>query len=552
MKKMINKNLAMLIVGVTLATIVSAQPPEGFNYQAVVRNGDGEPIANQQVGLRITLQSEDATTVHYSESHLVTTSPQGVVSIIVGDGEVVDGTFAYIPWGSADIFMKVEVDAAGGTDYSELGTTRLQSVPYALFAPNTSGASLYGSGEAGKVALWTGESSLTSLEALGFDKNLEVVSSAEANDEDPIFVVRNREGQIVFGVYQTGVRVYVDSEESKGSKGGFAVGGLTQSKEGEIEYFRVTPDSTRVYVDMSSPTKAGKGGFAVGGLTQSKALPTDLLYISADSARIYIDNDAGAKTGSKGGFAVGGLTQGKLGVQEDYLMVTRDSSRVYVNTDSKTGSKGGFAVGGLTQGKVDPHNFMLLTPENYLIGQEAGASLTTGVYNSFLGYQAGRSTTDGVSNIFLGYKSGFSNIGNSADSLGSLNLFAGNESGYSNTTGYENVFLGNRSGYSNLGGYRNVFIGVQSGETNTIGNYNVFLGNQSGQKNTSGESNVFLGTSAGLSNTEGSLNVMIGDGAGWSNTIGENNVFIGYASGYSNDIGINNIFLGSRAGYSTT
>ena len=50
---------------------------------------------------------------------------------------------------------------------------------------------------------------------------LEIDQPAQA--DDPIFVVRNSAGQIVFAVYESGVRMYVD-DLSKQTRGGFAVG----------------------------------------------------------------------------------------------------------------------------------------------------------------------------------------------------------------------------------------------------------------------------------------------------------------------------------------
>jgi hypothetical protein len=61
--------------------------------------------------------------------------------------------------------------------------------------------------------------------------------------------------------------------DSKGKVGGFAVSGRTPTKLGEeIEYFRVTPDSTRVWVNDSIGTKGRVGGFAVSGRTPTKGI----------------------------------------------------------------------------------------------------------------------------------------------------------------------------------------------------------------------------------------------------------------------------------------
>ena len=553
-------HIKILLAAVTFAILnvgLYAQSPQSFSYQAVIRNAEGEPLSEQNVSVRLSIQNEEGNETYYSETHAAATSSQGVVTLSVGEGNNPIGYFSDIPWAKGQLFMKVEVDPTGAAEFVVLGVSPLHSVPYALFAPNTGNDGVTGSGEPGKVALWTGESSLSSLTALSFDSNLEVTSTEGASDEEPIFVVRNKDGQIVFAVYQTGVRVYVDSEDAKsGSKGGFAVGGLTQSKENEAEYFRVTPDSVRIYIDTAS---------TVG------------------------------KSGSKGGFAVGGLTQSKQYSGEEFFRVTRDSARINISTNgTKSGSKGGFAVGGLTQSKEETTNFMYLTPENYFIGHEAGASNTEGLYNSFLGYKAGFSNTIGNRNTFMGYYSGFSNssgfsnifIGDSAgysnetgiynvfignvtgrsnlsgnsnvfigsttgyfNETGYRNVFVGSWCGYKNTSGNDNIFMGYRSGWNNTEGYRNVFIGSESGHENITGRYNVFLGNQTGYSNTTGNGNVIIGATSGYNNTDGYYNVFLGNWCGASNTIGHENVFVGNRSGWYNTEGYKNIFVGSYSGF---
>jgi len=172
-------------------------------------------------------------------------------------------------------------------------------------------------------------------------------------EDEPIFVVRNSDGDMVFAVYEKGVRMYVEDDAvsgGKGNKSGFAIGGLTGFKQNDTEYFRVTPDSVRIF--LREPKKKGnKGGFAIGGLTGFKADTVALMFVAPDSTRFYIDTETildGGK-GNKGGFAIGGLT-GFKNLPEEYLRVTRDSTRVYFSTEVQPdkGNKSGFAIGGLT------------------------------------------------------------------------------------------------------------------------------------------------------------------------------------------------------------
>ncbi|ALO14314.1 putative outer membrane protein [Salinivirga cyanobacteriivorans] len=197
-----------------------------------------------------------------------------------------------------------------------------------------------------------------------------VHGDTNASEDDPIFEVKNKNGNVVFAVYQTGVEVNVDETAgSKSLKGGFAVGGLTGGKDSIVQYFKVTPDSVRVYL-REDTTKAQKGGFAVGGLTwgKNKTIGNEYLHVSQDSVRIYID-ESGTKA-QKGGFAVGGLTWGKNKTPgNEYLRVSPDSVRIYIDKSDGKAQKGGFAVGGLTWGKKEnmSNEYLRVSPDSVRI-----------------------------------------------------------------------------------------------------------------------------------------------------------------------------------------
>lgn len=120
---------------------VFAQSPEKMSYQALVSNTANAPIISQAVGMRFSiLQGSPTGTPIYVETHLPTTNANGLVSLEIGAGAVVSGTFSNINWGSGVFFLKVETDPNGGSNYSITGTSQLLSVPFALYA-KTSGSS---------------------------------------------------------------------------------------------------------------------------------------------------------------------------------------------------------------------------------------------------------------------------------------------------------------------------------------------------------------------------------------------------------------------------
>ncbi|MDB9721242.1 DUF1566 domain-containing protein, partial [Winogradskyella sp.] len=56
------------------------------------------------------------------------------VTLEIGTGTPVTGTFAAIDWATGPYFIKTEIDPTGGTSYTITGTSQLLSVPYALHA----------------------------------------------------------------------------------------------------------------------------------------------------------------------------------------------------------------------------------------------------------------------------------------------------------------------------------------------------------------------------------------------------------------------------------
>ena len=131
MKKLLSIIGAVLL----MSSAVFAQAPEKISYQAVVRNSNGDLINNQSIGMQVSvLQGSASGAVIYVETQMPTSNTSGLVSIEIGTGFVVSGTFLSIDWGSDSYFMKIETDLAGGTNYTLTSTSELLSVPYALHA----------------------------------------------------------------------------------------------------------------------------------------------------------------------------------------------------------------------------------------------------------------------------------------------------------------------------------------------------------------------------------------------------------------------------------
>ncbi len=515
---------AKLLLIISLFTFIfslaAGQVPQGFNYQAIARDGSGNVIPNQSFPVKIDLQTSlSGGTLIYEETFSsITSNNFGLITLVVGTGTQTGGSaasFSAIDWKAQPIYMKTTVEHPVGTPIV-MGTSQVWAVPYSLVAKDLQGP----------------------VSSLG------IAGTSTYTTDSTLFEVRNKDGNIVFAVYNEGVRVYV-GEGSKGAKSGFAVGGFGTDKGTSQKYLVISKDSARIYVDSNPATKGLKSGFAVGGYDMTKGATQDYFDVSGDSIRAYIAPGSGK--GAKGGFAVGGFDASKTALGEEYLRITRDSSRINVLNSSTKGAKGGFAVGGFDATKGGAVTaFTSLTPNNYLIGEKSGGQITTGLYNSFIGYETGVINSIGNQNVFLGYQAGYNN---NADN----NVFLGFQSGYSNSGGISNTFLGHLAGYNNLSGNSNVFLGDSAGYGNLAGIQNIFLGNGSGKSNN-GNYNAFIGYEAGYTNGTGANNSFIGYQAGRSNSAGKNNIFIGYKSGYSNIgdgsafTGNSNVYIGDQSG----
>jgi hypothetical protein len=58
----------------------------------------------------------------------------GLFNIQIGGGSIVSGSISAINWSIATYYLKIEMDANGGSSYVFMGTSQLISVPYALHA----------------------------------------------------------------------------------------------------------------------------------------------------------------------------------------------------------------------------------------------------------------------------------------------------------------------------------------------------------------------------------------------------------------------------------
>jgi hypothetical protein len=488
--------IAVILISCFLAGAftLSAQSPEKFNYQAVVRDASGNVLANQSVSFRMSiLQSSVDGAAVYVETHTTTSNAHGQVSLSIGSGTPVSGTFAGISWAGSSHFLKTEMDAAGGTSYVLMGTTQLLSVPYALYAKEAgSGGTTYTAGagiditgttitntlpNATHTGDATGSDVLTVVKLQGRDLSASAPSSgqvikwngstwAPANETDPAMP----SGTGYATLYHNGIN-WVTSNLLYNTNQRIGIGTSNPNQQLEITgNFRLPASSATV------------GNFYKGSNVFIHNKGTDNIYVGENSGNL---NATASNNTGLGAYSLFNVTTG--------------------HSQTAIGSS---ALRNTTSGQ-----------QNTAIGYWAMYSNTTGSFNTALGYRAISANTSGTENVALGHQTLMSN------STGYANTAVGYQALINNSTGYQNTGIGDWALKSNNIGAENTAVGYFSLKSNTTGTNNTALGNWALLNLTTGINNTALGSQAGQGNTTGSGNVFIGHQAG-ANETGSNKLFI--------------------------
>ena len=130
------KFYAILCIAIASLTQLQAQAPQGFNYQATVRNSSGDLIVNTNVYFKFNVMQGSQTSLPvFTEIHYVPTDDLGQVNLVIGQGTARPGAFSELDWSLGSYYLGIELDTGSG--YVAMGTTQLLSVPYALYAENS-------------------------------------------------------------------------------------------------------------------------------------------------------------------------------------------------------------------------------------------------------------------------------------------------------------------------------------------------------------------------------------------------------------------------------
>lgn len=128
--------LLMFLFGLSLFS----QIPVGISYQTIIRNTEGQVIANKEIRLKIAIRSTATDgEVVYSEIHTVLSNNTGLVNLVIGRGAPVSGSFQEIGWGKTDFYFETSLDYESAGEFVVMGTTQFLTVPYAMVSDASRG-----------------------------------------------------------------------------------------------------------------------------------------------------------------------------------------------------------------------------------------------------------------------------------------------------------------------------------------------------------------------------------------------------------------------------
>ena len=145
------KNYLSIVMLLFLGLSLKAQAPQGFNYQATVRNASGDLVVNQNVSFSFDIiQGSQTADPTYSEDHTLLTDDLGQVSLVIGQGTPTTSVFSEIDWSIGNYYLAIELDTGNG--FEPMGSSQLLSVPYAMYS-NSSGSLPQGMAQ-GDILIW--------------------------------------------------------------------------------------------------------------------------------------------------------------------------------------------------------------------------------------------------------------------------------------------------------------------------------------------------------------------------------------------------------------
>ena len=503
----------LYFVFVTLFFSLSAfAQTEGINFQGVARNAAGEVLVSKQISLRLSvLLGSESGAVAYVETRLATTNPQGIFSLVVGDGNAISktGNFSSIDWGTASKFIKVEMDPNAGNNFLMMGTTRMQAVPFAFYAygvdaENVKGILPLGSGGTGvasiselKTSLAVDQINNTSDASKPISTATQAALTTKANTADVTTSLATKVDKVTGKELST--NDYTTAEKTK-------LAAITGTNTGDQDLSAlattaaVALKANATDVTTSLATKVDK--------VTGKELSTND-YTTAEKTKLAAIT--GTNTGDQdlSGFA----TTAQLATKANTADVT---TSLATKVDKVTGKE--LSTNDYTTAEKTKLAAITGTNTGDQVNITGNAGTATKLQSSVT---INGIAFDGSANITVPAGVPYTGATQAVD-LGAYEL---------KTSLLNGITVGKGSGNDST----NTAIGYLALPSNTTGSFNTASGAGSLFSNTTGDGNTATGLEALASNTTGSSNTAFGFGALSLNVQGSDNTAIGNSANVGSD-----------------
>lgn len=388
------RNIRMItftILAILITNTLCAQVVNGINYQAMAMDSNGEAITNQPVRLRFGIVEMSTNgPVVFQESHITTTDAKGIFSLQIGSGLPELNTLDSVNWQNRPVYLKVEMDETGGTNYDFIGFVEFASVPYAIHAAYGEDADADPANEIQQLTLTSDSLSISggnTVRLPAISDNLGNHTASQNLRLGQFWISANGDNE--------GLRILSD--------------GTVRANRIELEGMTTLFADQRQNMGLTSPLDSGT---------------------SASSNSFF-----GIQSGNQ---QMTGNSNVLVGRQSGQYLTTGNGN-VFIGTQAgnmNTAGRNNVAIG-LKAAELNETGY-----ENVVVGNLAG-SQATGSFNTLLGASAGKSLQGGLGNVLLGGRAGFKN------ESGSLNVFIGSRAGY-DEMGSERLYIENTPSSSPL------------------------------------------------------------------------------------------------------
>ena len=599
-----NINLRILFFILQSIVMIKTNAQTGLNFQGVARTSNNVILASQAITIKLSILQGSATgTADYIETRKVTTNAQGLFTAVIGDTGAIStlGNFTTINWKLSPKFLKIEMDAAAGTNFITMGTTQFQYVAYAQFAKSVDAENIIGI-----VPVTLGGTGVNSLTGLKTALTLNNVNNT-LDLNKPISTLTQTALDLKLNATDTSKytkQTYSDSAlltklkisdtatmlSSRIARDTLNLSNrinlkinttdvtsgldLKLNKADTIKYTKQTYSDSALLTKLKLSDTASMLSNRIGkdtlnlsarinlkanmsDLTTGLALKLNATDTSKYTKQTYTDsalltklsiteNAASATTATTAGIA---STATKLATARNINGVAFDGSgdiTVIVDAGTLTGtslnstisSSSLTSVGTITSGIWSGTTIAINKGGTGLTETGTSGQLLTSTGAGTLTWTTPLSTSN-----FVPYSgaTGIVNLGSYDLTVNSLTVGKGSGNQTHNTANGVQSLLRNTTGQDNTAiGYNTLF-------RNTTGLVNTATGAFALYINTTGQANTAAGVSALSSNTVGSYNTADGYFSLYSNTAGLSNTAVGQRSLYNNLTGSYNTAIGDGA-----